>query len=114
MPNIRVAFPTARAGARILVTLEFDGSDWKLTVADNGRGMSPAVLAYRGLTDARDRLLAWLAARAAGQEMLDAVPCSVDGLFGGHDVEQRLAHQHGRHRSLILRPMRDRASARSE
>ena len=26
--------------------------------------MSPAVLAYRGLTDARDRLLAWLAARA--------------------------------------------------
>jgi hypothetical protein len=27
--------------------------------------MSAAVLAYRGLTDARDRLLAWLAARAA-------------------------------------------------
>jgi hypothetical protein len=27
--------------------------------------MSPAVLAYRGLTDARDRLLAWLARRAA-------------------------------------------------
>jgi hypothetical protein len=27
--------------------------------------MSPAVLAYRGLTDARDRLLAWLAARSA-------------------------------------------------
>ncbi len=27
--------------------------------------MSPAVLAYRGLTEARDRLLAWLAARGA-------------------------------------------------
>lgn len=27
--------------------------------------MSPAVLAYRGLTDARERLLAWLASRAA-------------------------------------------------
>ncbi|MES1163351.1 MAG: hypothetical protein ABUL50_09850, partial [Rhizobacter sp.] len=26
--------------------------------------MSPAVLRYRGLTDARDRLLAWLARRA--------------------------------------------------
>ena len=29
--------------------------------------MSPAVLAYRGLTDARDGLLSWLAARAADQ-----------------------------------------------
>jgi hypothetical protein len=29
--------------------------------------MSPAVLAYRGLDEARDRLLQWLAARAAGR-----------------------------------------------
>jgi chemotaxis protein methyltransferase CheR len=35
---IKYAFPTARAGARILVTFEFDRSDWKLTVADNGTG----------------------------------------------------------------------------
>ena len=27
--------------------------------------MSPAVLAYRGLTDARERLLAWLDSRSA-------------------------------------------------
>lgn len=30
------------------------------------RSMSPAVLAYRGLTDARDRLLSWLHARSVG------------------------------------------------
>ncbi len=34
-------------------------------VHDALASMSPAVLAYRGLTDARDRLLEWLAARAA-------------------------------------------------
>ena len=34
-------------------------------VHDALASMSPAVLAYRGLTDVRDRLLAWLAARAA-------------------------------------------------
>jgi two-component sensor histidine kinase len=41
---IKYAFPTARAGARILVTFEFDKADWKLTVADNGagRGVAPA------------------------------------------------------------------------
>ncbi|MDB5693892.1 MAG: histidine kinase [Alphaproteobacteria bacterium] len=35
---IKYAFPTARAGARILVTFEFDDADWKLTVSDNGTG----------------------------------------------------------------------------
>jgi chemotaxis protein methyltransferase CheR len=39
---IKYAFPTARAGARILVTFEFDAADWKLTVADNGAGRNPA------------------------------------------------------------------------
>jgi chemotaxis protein methyltransferase CheR len=37
---IKYAFPTARAGARILVGFEFDKTDWKLTVADNGAGRS--------------------------------------------------------------------------
>ncbi|MEA3063980.1 MAG: hypothetical protein QOJ27_415 [Sphingomonadales bacterium] len=39
---IKYAFPTARAGARILVTFEFDEADWKLSVADNGAGRNPA------------------------------------------------------------------------
>lgn len=39
---IKYAFPTARAGARILVTFEVDGADWKLGVADNGCGRSGA------------------------------------------------------------------------
>jgi two-component sensor histidine kinase len=39
---IKYAFPTARAGARILVTFEFDVADWKLCVADNGAGRNPA------------------------------------------------------------------------
>ena len=37
---IKYAFPTARAGARILVSFEFDAADWKLSVADNGSGRS--------------------------------------------------------------------------
>jgi chemotaxis protein methyltransferase CheR len=39
---IKYAFPTAPAGARILVGFEFDRTDWKLTVADNGSGRSAA------------------------------------------------------------------------
>jgi chemotaxis protein methyltransferase CheR len=35
---IKYAFPTGRLGARILVTFQFDGSDWKLSVCDNGAG----------------------------------------------------------------------------
>ncbi|MDB5697510.1 MAG: histidine kinase, partial [Alphaproteobacteria bacterium] len=35
---IKYAFPTARKGALILVAFQFDGSDWKLTVSDNGTG----------------------------------------------------------------------------
>ena len=37
---IKYAFPTARAGARILVSFEVDAADWKLTVLDNGCGRS--------------------------------------------------------------------------
>jgi chemotaxis protein methyltransferase CheR len=39
---IKYAFPTARAGARILVTFEFDEADWKLSVSDNGSGRNQA------------------------------------------------------------------------
>lgn len=37
---IKYAFPTARVGARILVTFEMDEADWKLSVSDNGCGRS--------------------------------------------------------------------------
>ena len=39
---IKYAFPTARAGARILVTFEVDEADWKLGVSDNGCGRTAA------------------------------------------------------------------------
>jgi len=35
---IKYAFPTVRPDARILITFQFDKSDWKLTVSDNGVG----------------------------------------------------------------------------
>ena len=35
---IKYAFPTQKAGARILVTYETKADDWKLTVSDNGVG----------------------------------------------------------------------------
>ncbi len=35
---IKYAFPINKAGARILVTYEVDGADWKLIVSDNGVG----------------------------------------------------------------------------
>ena len=39
---IKYAFPTARAGARILVDFAFDDAAWKLTVSDNGAGRGAA------------------------------------------------------------------------
>jgi two-component sensor histidine kinase len=45
---IKYAFPTARAGARILVSFEFDEADWKLAVADNGSGLKPAAATPSG------------------------------------------------------------------
>ena len=38
---IKYAFPGGKADAQILVTYEVDGSDWKLTVSDNGVGRVP-------------------------------------------------------------------------
>jgi two-component sensor histidine kinase len=35
---IKYAFPTARAGACVLVAFELEGSNWKLSVSDNGAG----------------------------------------------------------------------------
>jgi chemotaxis protein methyltransferase CheR len=35
---IKYAFPVDRPDAQILITYEVDGSDWKLTVSDNGVG----------------------------------------------------------------------------
>jgi chemotaxis protein methyltransferase CheR len=37
---IKYAFPVERAGARVLITYEIDGPDWKLVVSDNGVGKS--------------------------------------------------------------------------
>ncbi len=37
---IKYAFPVVRPGARILVTYEAKGTDWKLAVADNGIGVA--------------------------------------------------------------------------
>jgi chemotaxis protein methyltransferase CheR len=42
---IKYAFPTARAGACILVGFETDGADWKLSVSDNGCGRAPVAAA---------------------------------------------------------------------
>jgi len=39
---IKYAFPTARAGARVLVAFELHGLDWKLSVSDNGAGRGAA------------------------------------------------------------------------
>ena len=36
--SIKYAFPSVRAGARIVVGFEFGRSDWRLTVSDNGVG----------------------------------------------------------------------------
>jgi chemotaxis protein methyltransferase CheR len=45
---IKYAFPTARAGARIVVTFEVDEADWKLSVADNGSGRTAAAAGASG------------------------------------------------------------------
>jgi chemotaxis protein methyltransferase CheR len=46
---IKYAFPTGRIGARVLVTYETQGSDWRLTVSDNGVGKLEALPAGGGL-----------------------------------------------------------------
>jgi chemotaxis protein methyltransferase CheR len=42
MNAVKYAFPKPRASARIRVTFETAGGDWKLTVSDNGVGRRPA------------------------------------------------------------------------
>jgi chemotaxis protein methyltransferase CheR len=37
---IKYAFPSASSNAKVLVTYEVDGEDWKLSVSDNGIGKS--------------------------------------------------------------------------
>jgi chemotaxis protein methyltransferase CheR len=37
---IKYAFPGGRSGARIMVTYETNGPDWKLAVSDNGVGQA--------------------------------------------------------------------------
>ena len=42
---IKYAFPTNKADAAVLVVYEVDGSDWKLTISDNGVGKRGGVAA---------------------------------------------------------------------
>ena len=46
---IKYAFPTQKAGARILVTYEIKADDWKLTVSDNGAGKAGSDIPNAGL-----------------------------------------------------------------
>ncbi|HEX8223100.1 MAG TPA: histidine kinase dimerization/phosphoacceptor domain -containing protein [Allosphingosinicella sp.] len=46
---IKYAFPTARAGARIIVRFEVDEGDWKLSVSDNGSGRTAPATRSSGL-----------------------------------------------------------------
>jgi dimethylamine monooxygenase subunit A len=66
MPDVRQAVFTIRVESRPL-TEAFDSHARAQQVHDALASMSPAVLAYRDLTDARMRLLRWLAARAASE-----------------------------------------------
>ena len=47
--SIKYAFPREKAEALIQVTYETDGSDWKLTVSDNGAGKPATIVASVGL-----------------------------------------------------------------
>ena len=44
---IKYAFPAARSGARIDISYEIQGDDWKLVVADNGMGKLPDLTAAK-------------------------------------------------------------------
>ena len=46
---IKYAFPMEKAKALIQVTYETEGSDWKLTVSDNGAGKPASIVASAGL-----------------------------------------------------------------
>ena len=67
LPGRRQALFTIHVEVRPLIAaLESNDDAGRLHAAL--ASMSPAVLAYRGLGPARDRLLAWLEARASGRE----------------------------------------------
>jgi hypothetical protein len=63
LPDLKQAVFTIRVDLQPLPLALPDAANAK-QVRDALASMSPAVLAYRGLTDARDRLLAWLATQA--------------------------------------------------
>jgi hypothetical protein len=63
LPDLKQAIFTIRVDLQPLAQALPDAAHAK-QVHDALASMSPAVLAYRGLTDARDRLLAWLATQA--------------------------------------------------
>ena len=63
LPELRQAVFTIHVELRPL-TQALDDADQARQLHDALATMSPAVLAYRGLTDARERLLAWLSGRA--------------------------------------------------
>lgn len=46
---IKYAYPVGRTGARVLVTYETQGSDWKLIVSDNGVGKLDSIASSGGL-----------------------------------------------------------------
>jgi two-component sensor histidine kinase len=45
---IKYAFPVARIGARIAVSYEIDGDDWKLVISDNGVGKTEETTGAKG------------------------------------------------------------------
>jgi len=71
---LKYAFPTERAGAKVLVSYESNRADWRLTVSDNGVGKTrsalPAGLGGLG-TVIVDALVKQLEARL---EVFDAPP----------------------------------------
>ncbi len=64
LPELKQAVFTIHVSLQPL-TEALPGTEHAKQLHDALASMSPAVLAYRGLTDARDRLLTWLGARAS-------------------------------------------------
>jgi hypothetical protein len=73
MPSRRQAIFTIHVEMHPLYTAMAEPANARL-VHDALASMSPAVLAYRGLTDVRLRLLQWLSKRAAGTDLKVGAP----------------------------------------
>jgi hypothetical protein len=69
IPEVGQAVFTIHVESQPLITA-LDSPDRARQVRDALASMSAAVLAYRGLTDARERLLAWLDSRIVGGESI--------------------------------------------